>query len=177
MHLRDSSTLARWGLDVCFQKEKELMMANWLEDLTKTMADDKLPRRHVLRRMAGSVTSMVVASLLPTQALAKADHLQKHCTGPCRMCACAPPSCSPNPNCFCFLGIGGKGVCGCNTYCSQAPICSKSSDCQKGFACITVNGCTGCGNSYGVCVPYCVGKHKNCQLGDGHGMTATGRVV
>ncbi len=40
-------------------------MAKWFEDLTKTMADEKLPRREVIRRLAGSVAGIALASLLP----------------------------------------------------------------------------------------------------------------
>jgi hypothetical protein len=142
-------------------------MAHWFEDLTKTVADEKLPRRQALRRIAGSVTGMALASLLPAQALARADHLKKHCSNPCN-CSCGFVNCNGNTNCFCFLGLDGKGVCGCNSYCSQVSPCTNSSQCKKGFGCITANGCTGCSSSTGVCIPYCAGKHKNCQLGGSH---------
>ena len=153
-------------------------MANWFEDLTKTMADDKLPRRHAIRRIAASVTGVALASWLPGQVLAKNIPWRKQCpTGSdCNSC-CINCNGNPNTNCFCLTSIEGKGACICNNFCSQLPICSNSSQCKKGFVCITENGCTGCGNSYGVCIAKCKGKHKNCTFGSGHGMTATGRVV
>jgi len=153
-------------------------MVHWFEDLTKTMADDKLPRRQAMLRIAGTVAGMAVAALLPAQALAKADHLQKHCHIPCRDCSCIFENCkgNPNTNCYCFTTLSNKGGCGCNSFCSQQPTCSKSNKCPKGSFCAVETGCN-CGFTQGVCIPYCVGKHKNCQLGSGHGLTVTGRVV
>jgi len=80
MLLRDSSTLAHWCLDVCFQEEKELMMTNWLEDLTHMVSDDTLPRREALRRMVGVVAGATLAAWLPEQALAKNIPWKKQCT-------------------------------------------------------------------------------------------------
>ncbi len=64
-------------------------------------------------------------------------------------------NCETNPNCFCFTTTEGTGVCGCNTYCSQAPTCSSTADCPSGTFCITGNGCTGCSGSGGVCISAC----------------------
>ncbi len=36
-------------------------MANWLEDLSKTVADEQLPRRVAMRRIAGGVTGVALA--------------------------------------------------------------------------------------------------------------------
>ena len=151
-------------------------MTNWFEDLTKTAADERLPRRQAIRRIAGMVAGVALTSFLPAQALAAPEHLKKHCNDPCD-CSCGFVNCNGNTNCFCFIGLDGRGVCGCNSYCSQIKTCSSSIHCKKGFACITSNGCTGCGNSIGVCIPYCTGKHKNCQLGSGRGMTVSGKVL
>ncbi len=153
-------------------------MANWLEDLTQTLADDKLPRRQAIRRIAGSVTGIALASWLPGQVLAQNIPWKKQCPigSDCPSC-CENSNGNPNTNCFCFTSIEGKGACGCTNFCSQLPVCSHSSQCKRGFVCITENGCDGCGNSYGVCVAKCKGKHENCKLPDGHGLTVTGRVV
>ena len=154
-------------------------MVNWFEDLTKTMADDKLPRRQAIRRIAGSVAGVALASWLPGQVLAKNIPWEKQCPfggSDCVSC-CVNCTGNPNTNCFCLISTEGRGVCICDTFCSQLPVCSNSSQCQKGFVCITYNGCTGCGNSYGVCIAKCKGKHKNCQIGSGHGMTAAGRML
>ena len=155
-------------------------MANWFEDLTKTMADEKLPRRQAIRRIASSVTGVALASLLPGQVWAETNHLKKTCFTPCNGCnqGCDFNNCNGNNNCYCFIdGSSAKGGCGCNSFCSQTPPCSRSTDCSKGSFCSTYNACTNCGGSSGVCIPYCTGKNKNCQLGSGHGLTATGRAL
>jgi hypothetical protein len=150
-------------------------MANWFEDLTKTMADDKIGRRTAIRRVAGTAVAVAVASALPVSAEAKKN---KQCPvgGDCSLDG---PYCigNPNPNCYCFIRVDGKGVCGCNSYCSQSPPCASSADCSRGYTCITANGCTGCGFSSGVCVPKCKGKYKNCQLGSGNGLTVKSRSL
>ena len=46
-------------------------MANWLEDLTKTVSDNKLTRRQVVRRMGGVVAGAALAAWLPEQVLAR----------------------------------------------------------------------------------------------------------
>ncbi len=152
-------------------------MADWFEDLTKTMADEKLPRRQAIHRIAGGGAGVALTSWLPGQVLVKINPESKQCPTGCPCTVDCPCGFNQHGNCFCFITIKGKGVCGCNSYCSQSPTCSSSSQCGKGYSCITNNGCTGCGDSYGVCVAKCKGKNKNCQLGEGHGMTATGRVV
>src|SRR5258706_8619335 len=48
-----------------------MMMANWLEDLTHMVSDDKLPRREALRRMVGVVAGATLAAWLPEQVLAR----------------------------------------------------------------------------------------------------------
>lgn len=150
-------------------------MAHWFEDLTRTMADERIGRRMAIRRVAGTVVAVAIASALPVNAEAKR---KRECPigGDCSLDG---PSCNgnPNPNCYCFIGIDGRGVCGCNSLCSQSPACKSSADCAKGYTCITANGCTGCNYSSAVCVPKCRDRYKNCQLPDGHGLTATGRVV
>src|SRR5712675_1876717 len=97
-----------------------MTMAYWFEDLTKTMADDRLSRRQAIRRVAGGVTGMALASWLPGQVLAKDIPWNKQCPGhtDCR----SSPNCNgnPNTNCFCFSHITGKkDVCGCDSFCSQ----------------------------------------------------------
>lgn len=149
-------------------------MANWFENVTKTLADDKISRRTALRRVGGTVAGVAAASAIPGLALAK----NKHCPNGALTCTngnlynCVGIS---NTNCYCFTGLNGKPVCGCNSYCSQIPTCSQSSKCPKGSACIDQNGCN-CGTSAGVCVPNCAKKkNRNCQLGSGHGTTVAGR--
>ena len=156
-------------------------MANWFEDLAKTVADEKMGRRTALRRVAGSVAGIALASWLPGHVLAKThpDGTKECPFGGCDCTDCANCFHNPNTNCLCLstLHTRHSAVCICNSFCSQLPTCMSSRQCQAGFVCITNNGCTGCSTSYGVCIAKCKGKHKNCQLGSGHGLTATGRVV
>jgi hypothetical protein len=57
---------------------------------------------------------------------------------------------------YCFIELGtAKVFCGTNSYCSQISTCADASECPKGSFCATLNGCTGCGYSYGVCIPLC----------------------
>jgi hypothetical protein len=150
-------------------------MAHWFEDLTKTMADDKLPRRQAIRRIAGSVAGVALASWLPEQALATNLPGKNQC-GYGGSCDWGFTNChgNPNYNCFCFTGAPGAPAvfCGCNSYCSQSPTCKRQRHCPRGTVCSTSNGCTGCSPYSGVCIPKCMGKNKNCTLGSGHGLTA-----
>jgi len=144
-------------------------MANWFEDVTKTLADEKIGRRTALRRVGGTVAGVALAGAIPGLALAanKRCPVALTCTNGI-LSNCVGIS---NTNCYCFSGLNGKAVCGCNSYCSQVPTCSKSSKCPKGSACIDQNGCN-CGTSAGVCVPNCaLKKNRNCVLGSGHGAT------
>ncbi|HZU70297.1 MAG TPA: hypothetical protein VFA09_23710 [Ktedonobacteraceae bacterium] len=146
-------------------------MANWFETVTKTLADDKISRRTALRRVGGTVAGVAAASALPGLALAKKNSCAGGggtCSNPSRFTNCQG---NPNTNCYCFTELGGKAVCGCNSYCSQVPTCSSSQKCPKGSVCIVSTGCN-CSSSQGVCVPACKKKNKNCQLGSGHGSTA-----
>jgi len=145
-------------------------MANWFEDVTKTLADEKIGRRTALRRVGGTVAGVALAGAIPGLALAK----KNQCPNGGGNCTIGFSNCNnPNTNCFCFTDISGKAVCGCNSYCSQIPVCSSDKTCGKAGKCISANGCTGCGTSTGVCVPNCAKKkNKNCVLGSGHGTTA-----
>lgn len=151
-------------------------MANWFEDVTKTLGDEKIGRRTALRRVAGSVVGMALASTISGLALAKTNKQCPHGGYTCSQPQAQNCVGNPNMNCFCFTQFGGKAVCGCNGFCSQFPSCTSPSTCSKGYVCIVNNGCD-CSSSVGVCVPKCKGKNKNCQLGSGHGATAAGRVL
>jgi hypothetical protein len=56
-------------------------MANWFEDLTKTIADEKLTRRQAVRRMVGVVAGATLATWLPEQALATNLPWKQQCSG------------------------------------------------------------------------------------------------
>jgi len=58
---------------------------------------------------------------------------------------------------------------GCQFFEAAFEVVQKNSG---GGACVTANGCTGCGAG-GICVPNCAKKkNRNCQLGSGHGATS-----
>jgi hypothetical protein len=147
-----------------------MTMANWFEDVTKTLADEKIGRRTALRRVGGTVAGVALAGALPGLALAD----RKHCPNGGGNCTIGFSNCShnTNTNCFCFTDVSGKGICGCNQFCSLLPVCANDSGCASGTKCINVNGCTGCGSSSGVCITVCKRANKNCVLGSGHGTTA-----
>lgn len=133
-------------------------MANWFEDLTKTLADDKLRRRQAIRRISGIVVGAALASWLPGEAFAASE--QKHRCSPYGTCSSTFANCGINKynNCYCFQKLGStKGVCGCNSYCDDQ-FCNNQAQCQAGYVCITN---TGCGCTVGVCIPKCT---KTCQL-------------
>ncbi len=152
-------------------------MGNWFEDITKTLADEKIGRRTAIRRVAGTVAGVALAGILPGTIQAKQNKQCRYGCNPCDGGDCVNCLNNPNTNCFCFSQADGTPVCGCNTLCSQSSLCTVSSQCKKGFACIFGTGCNGCPYASGVCVPICRGKNKNCQLGSRHGLTVAGRVV
>lgn len=144
-------------------------MSNWFEDLTKTLADEALPRRQAIRRISGTVAGIVLASWLPEQA--SAASMGKHSCMQTGSCNGIFENCGINKynNCYCFqkMGTNYKGVCGCNSYCSSLPSCATNAQCPTGYACVTNTGCTCTG---GICVPKCT---QTCQLTpNGTGRTA-----
>jgi hypothetical protein len=154
-----------------FSQEKEMTMAHWFEDLTRTIADDKIGRRTAIRRVAGGVVGAALTSVAPGLALAKKS---KDCPTGGGTCSNPNyPNCAGNSNlnCYCFTDITGNPLCACNMYCSGDWPCYRNSDCPRGSACIVSTGCN-CSTSSGICIVRCKGKNKNCQLGSGHGTTA-----
>jgi hypothetical protein len=145
-------------------------MTKWFDEITKTLADDKLSRRQVMRKVAGTIAGAALASFIPAEALA-ARKMASSCPGPAGNCTSGFQNCGSNSNCYGFTDVSGKGVCGCNTYCTQAPPCSNDSSCGSGGVCIGYNGCTGCGSA-GACIKACCGSNSNCQLSAGAGRTA-----
>ncbi len=119
-------------------------MANWFDQVTKTMADKKLGRRQAMKTIAGTVAGAALAGYLPETALANKNS---------------------NTNCFCFANIKGKADCGCDYLCSSATHCTKNSDCGKGHYCSI----TCCGTM--DCIQNC---NSTCVLGSGHGKTGAG---
>ena len=136
-------------------------MANWFDQVTKTMADKKLGRRQAMKTIAGTVAGAALAGYLPETALAKKFGCSVQMCGTYTNC----PK-NSNTNCFCFANIKGKADCGCDYLCSSATHCTKNSDCGKGHYCSL----TCCGTM--DCIQNC---NSTCVLGSGHGKTASGR--
>jgi hypothetical protein len=144
-------------------------MTDWFNNLTKSLADETLPRRQAIRRIAGLLAGGVLASGVPGQVFAQDTSKHRHtCQNPGTCSNTTFPQCGHNEygNCYCFQRIGTqKGVCACNTYCNCDSqdgrcfgFCTKQSDCGRGFVCISN---TGCGCTTGFCVQLCT---KTCQL-------------
>lgn len=136
-------------------------MPNWFEDLTKTLANDTLPRRQAIRRISGVAAGIVLAVWFPEQTFA-ASMGKYSCKNPLSCSGQPALNCGVNKynNCYCFqhMGTNSKGVCGCNIYCASATSCTATAQCATGYVCVTNTGCTCTG---GVCVPKCT---KTCQL-------------
>jgi hypothetical protein len=132
---------------------KEMTMANWFEDITKTVADEKLSRRQTLRRIAGSVAGVTLATWLPGQVLAKSGS----CGNPAT-CGGTFSPCGHNKNCFCFLNSQGKGSCGCivNICNKSENTCKTDKDCSSGSFCAKQTCCP----HPNVCLPKC---GKTCK--------------
>ncbi len=137
-------------------------MANWFDQVTKTLADKKLDRRQAMKTIAGTVAGVAIAGYLPETALAKKFGCSVQSCGTYTNC----PK-NSNTNCFCFANIKGKADCGCDYLCGSAKNCTKNSDCGKGSYCSI----TCCGTM--DCIQKC---NKTCTLGSAHaGKTASGR--
>lgn len=135
-------------------------MANWFDDITRELADEKLSRRKAMQRMAGALAGVAAASLLPGIALAQEKRIRA-CKKPGNCNGQPYPQCSKNnANCYCFTRLdNGKGACGCNMYCNGFYGCGNNAQCTKGWFCATSIGCT-C--SSGWCIQSC---NKTCHLG------------
>lgn len=143
-------------------------MSNWFDDLTKTLADEKLTRRRVIFGAMGIIAGATFATVMPRSLVsAKPEaRARKYASGSCPSvgsCAGGNFNCvgNPNANCYCFQDMSGSAVCGCNTNCSGIVACSTDTDCGAGYACVTN---TMCSCNSGVCVPLCTGPHAKCQL-------------
>jgi hypothetical protein len=149
-------------------------MANWFENITKTLADGKLSRRQMMTKMAGFTTATALAALIPAgEAFAATPDKRSHSCKYPGCCSCDQfMNCDlkkyGNTNCYCFQKLGPyPGVCGCNTYCSSLIECIDQASCPTGYTCITS---TGCGCTQGFCIQKC---NKTCTLAsNGAGRTA-----
>src|SRR5579863_4457554 len=107
-------------------------MPQWFEDLTKTLADEKLTRRQSIRRVAGVIASVAFASFISNNPVLASVGLRvrrgvstcsgDNCTNPGTCSNGNFPNCGSNQynNCYCFQDMNGSAVCGCNTYCASA---------------------------------------------------------
>jgi hypothetical protein len=143
---------------------KEMTMANWFDQVTKTLSDKKLDRRQAVKTIAGTVAGVALASYLPETALAKVKKYG------CSIQTCGTYTNCPknsNTNCYCFAQLNGKAGCGCDYGCGSAQACANGSKCPKGYYCSV----TCCGTM--DCVQKC---NQTCSLNSSHvGKTASGR--
>jgi hypothetical protein len=158
-----------------YERERnKAFMNDWFDDITRTLADDTLSRRQIVRKVASTMAGVALAAFLPADVLAKRKHgrcpyVDKTGVGG-PTCFAGEPGCSGNQNCYSFMDISLKADwCGCNEYCSTAKPCTSDKTCAKGYFC---SGCTGCGQA-GICVQCC---NKTCTLSSSHaGRTAADR--
>ena len=158
------------------------------------MEEKRISRREMLRNIgiAGAVAwAAPVLTSLPASASVdkcKKKKAKKLCkNAPLGNCtngftACGTCSSDVGDGSFCFEGTDGANWCAEDVFCSEAGQCAVNADCKaqgNGNTCITANGCTGCGRSFGVCSTRCCsplagaprGRTKPRRLGK----TASGR--
>ena len=156
------------------------------------MEEKRISRRELIRNVgiAGAVAwAAPVLTSLPASASVdkckkkKAKKLCKGGSGDCTFgfTPCGTCSSDVGDGSYCFTDTGGYLICAEDVFCSEAGTCSVDADCKAqglGNTCITVNGCTGCGSSFGVCSTRCCtgfaspkGRVKPRRLG----RTASGR--
>jgi hypothetical protein len=157
------------------------------------MTEKRISRREMLRNIgiAGAVVwAAPVLTSLPASASTDACKKKKakklckniplgNCTNGFQQCG----TCSSDvgDGSFCFETITGLNVCAEDVFCAEAGQCASDADCKAqglGNTCVSFNGCTGCGGSFGVCSTRCCaglakpgGRAKPRRLGK----TATGR--
>jgi len=130
------------------------------------LEEKRISRRELIRNVgiAGAVAwAAPVLTSLPASASVdkcKKKKSKKLCKGaPLGNCtngftACGTCSSDVGDGSFCFEAVNGVNYCGEDSFCSEIATCSSNADCPGG-TCATKNGCTGCGSSFGVCIPRC----------------------
>ena len=139
-----------------------------------SMAQDKRISRRELLRSVGIAGATIWASPIHTTLRASASRS----TNPHKLCRGVPGICEwTGIQCGTCNGDVGDGswcmnyfdqdgslapgtVCVEDWFCEGLQACSKHTDCPRGYACATLNGCTGCGPESGVCL-------KKCRMGLG----------
>lgn len=137
-------------------------MPNWFEDLTKTVADETIGRRTAMRRIAGGIAGVVLASGVPGLALAS----QKPCTtgGSCPTGFKRCPG-NKNPNCLCYQRAKGLSPqCGCNHSCSNLVFCTTDASCGVPGQFCAYNTCCNPPPNMGICIAACAGTNKHCKF-------------
>jgi hypothetical protein len=137
------------------------------------MAEDRRVSRRELLRTIGMAGAAAWATpvLTSTRASAGLDRCRKkkarslcngaRCWNICTNGGCLCGTCSSDvgDGSYCFARYGDlKCFCAEDVFCSEAGTCSSDLDCKDqnlGNVCITMNGCTGCGSSTGICSTRC----------------------
>jgi len=131
-------------------------------------------RRTMLKRIgaAGAIAWVTpVISSLTTPAHAATSfvtcgHTCDHCDSNADLCG----ESGPLNRCFCTpRADGGDCFCGTEVFCTQTHDCETDSDCDQGWFCANVCGCSG-----QVCIPQCGTDGARVAAG---GETTAGRTV
>jgi hypothetical protein len=125
-------------------------------------------RRELLRNLAvGGAVAWVAPIATTVPASASTDTNPKQlCNGQDCQCGdcnfpCGTCSSDVGDGSWCWERLDRNGklsyvnVCAEDVFCDQVEVCARQTDCPRGYACITNNGCTGCGFSFGVCSKKC----------------------
>jgi len=157
------------------------------------LEEKRISRREMLRNIgiAGAVAwAAPVLTSLPASASVdkcKKKKAKKLCKGiPLGNCTngfvqCGTCSSDVGDGSFCFEATDGNNYCAEDVFCSEAGQCQTGADCKAqglGNTCVTANGCTGCGRSFGVCSTRCcspVARPKGRVKPRRLGRTASGR--
>jgi hypothetical protein len=141
--------------------------------------EEKLSRRELLRDLVAVGALAWVAPIATSLPAGASTDGKRKCKRVCRNknadCNHGFTPCSSQLNCpseagdggYCFTTTENTKRCCANQYCSDVGGpggfgCVSSNQCPSGYVCVTKNGCTGCGDSFGICFPLC----KKCHLDD-----------
>ena len=130
-------------------------------------ASTRLSRRELLRNigLAGAAAWIApVLTALPASASTNPHQLCRgipfgDCTNSFSQCGTCSSDVGDGSFCFAFLDSKGKlghgTVCAEDSFCDELQPCLRHTDCPRGYACLTTNGCTNCDAKSGVCVKKC----------------------
>ena len=134
------------------------------------IGDKRISRRALLRNIGLAGAAAWAAPVLAGgRASASVDRCRKRKSrqlcmneGSCDICCnlvCGTCNSDVGDGSYCFARMGAPGCyCAEDVFCAEAGQCTTDADCRTqglGNICITINGCTGCSSSMGVCSTRC----------------------